>query len=493
MSTAPLWPYRRDVAAPGVVAGHYDVVVVGAGLTGLATALLLAAAGRSVLVVEARHVGAGTTGASTAKVSVLQGDRLGRIRDRHGIDVVRDYVSAQLAGADWLRGFCDEHGVATQSRTACSYATSEAGAAVVERERALAVEAGLPARATADPALPFAVTAAVALDEQFQLDPLQLLEVMATEAVRRGVTLLEGARVHRVRGASPTRVVTGSGTATADVVVIATNLPMLDRGAHFARLRPVRSYLVAYRAGGLPPLAGMYLSVDEPTRSLRDAVVGDERYLLVGGEGHTTGRRQPTSDCLAALRGWTADHFPGLAETHAWSAQDYLPAHELPLAGPLVPGSDHLLMAGGYAKWGFTNAVAAALALAGRILGDRPEWARTMETWTRRELHGLTAVTRHNGEVGVALARGWVAPLARVGRLPAEGEGVVRVDGVRPPTAVSRVDGQLRRVSAVCPHLGGIVSWNDAERSWDCPLHGSRFDADGAVLEGPATCGLRPR
>lgn len=493
MTPAPLWPERRHGSAEAAVQGHYDVVVVGAGLTGLTSALLLTSAGCSVLVVEARHVGAGTTGASTAKVSVLQGSRLGRIRDRHGVDVVRDYVSAQLDGAAWLRHFCDDHGVAIQSRTACSYATTDRGIATVEREHALALEAGLSTRSVSVPALPFPVTAAVELDEQFQLDPVQLLDVMAAEVVRRGATLVEGSRVQRVRGSDPCLVVTDNGTATAGTVVLATNLPMLDRGAHFARLRPVRSYLLAYRADDLAPLAGMYLSVDEPTRSLRDATIGPERYLLVGGEGHTTGRRQPTSGCLDALRGWAAEHFPALVETHAWSAQDYVPTHELPLVGPLFPGSDHLLMAGGYAKWGFTNAVAAALALTGRIQGGRPDWADAMETWTRRELHGLGALARHNGEVGVELARGWTAPLARLGRLPEEGEGVVRVDGVRPPTAVSRVAGQVRRVSAVCPHLGGIVSWNDAERSWDCPLHGSRFDADGAVLEGPATCGLRPR
>lgn len=489
----PLWPDRREPPTATPVQGHYDVAVVGAGLTGLTTALLLAGAGRSVLVVEARRVGAGTTGGSTAKVSVLQGSRLGRIRDRHSVDAVRDYVTAQLEGAAWLRRFCEEHGVATTSRAASSYATTDRGAATVQREHALALEAGLAVRDLTEPELPFSVTAAVELDDQFQLDPMELLDAMAGEVVRRGATLVEGARVRRVRGSGPCHVVTDSGTATAETVVLATNLPMLDRGAHFARLRPVRSYLLAYRADDLAPLTAMHLSVDEPTRSLRDATIDGDRYLLVGGEGHTTGRRQPTSGCLDALRDWTAEHFPGLTETHAWSAQDYVPTHELPLVGPLLPGSDHLLMAGGYAKWGFTNAVAASLALAGRIQGGRPDWAEAMETWTRRELHGLAAVARHNGEVGVELARGWVAPLTRVGRLPAEGEGVVRMDGVRPPTAVSRVDGQVRRLSAVCPHLGGIVTWNDAERSWDCPLHGSRFAADGTVLEGPATCGLRPR
>ncbi|HYH35439.1 MAG TPA: FAD-dependent oxidoreductase, partial [Nocardioides sp.] len=328
--------------------------------------------------------------------------------------------------------------------------------------------------------------------DQMQLDPVELLHALAGEAVRRGATIVEEARVHRVRGAQPTRVETGSGAVTADVVVVATNLPVLDRGGHFARLKPARSYGLAYR-GWDAALEGMYLSADSPTRSLRDALVKGDRLLLVGGEGHTTGRDPSPRRRLEALRSWTAEYFPGLEETHAWSAQDYLPAHELPLVGPVLPDSEHLLMAGGYAKWGLTNSVAASLALASRLLGGRTDWAEAMTGWSRHELAGLPHAALYNAEVGLEMTRGWLAPLTRVGRTPEEGEGLVRTEGLGTPVAVSRVGGTERRVSAVCTHLGGIVRWNDAEASWDCPLHGSRFDPEGEVLEGPATCGLSRR
>jgi glycine/D-amino acid oxidase-like deaminating enzyme/nitrite reductase/ring-hydroxylating ferredoxin subunit len=493
VSPAPLWGDRGRAATPTPVDGHHDVVVVGAGLTGLTTALLLARAGRSVLVVEARRVGAGTTGASTAKVSALQGTRLSAIRSRHSPEVVRQYVAAQQAGVAWLRSFCEAGGVAVEDRTASSYATTDRGAALVEREHRVAREAGLPTRYRPDLPLPFDVTAAVELEDQLQVDPVELLDGLAREAADAGVVLAEGSRVLGVRGSGLRRVETETGTATAGTVVIATNMPMLDRGGHFARLRPVRSYLLGCRADDLHPLTGMYLSVDGPTRSLRDVALDGGRYLLVGGEGHPTGRETATGRRLDALRAWTAEHYPTVTETHAWSAQDYLPTHELPLAGPVLPGDDGLLMAGGYAKWGFTNAVAASLALTARVQGASVDWAEAMTAWSRRELGGVASLLRHNGEVGVEMLRGWVAPLTRLGRLPAEGEGLVRVDGARPPTAVSRVDDEVRAVSAVCPHLGGIVRWNEAERSWDCPLHGSRFSPDGAVLEGPATCGLGHR
>jgi glycine/D-amino acid oxidase-like deaminating enzyme len=478
---------------PQPVEGHYDVVVVGGGLTGVCAALQLASAGKAVLVIEAQHIGAGTTGGSTAKVSTLQGTRLTQIARHQPPTVLADYVTANREGAAWLRRFCAEHGVATQARSACTYATTDQGADLVASEHALASAAGLPVTLGVEaPALPFRTTAAVELADQFQLNPLEMLTAMAREARARGATIVEGTRVTGVRGSSPVRVSTETGVVAGDTVVLATNLPLLDRGAYFARLKPARSYAVAYAAGDLPPMPGMYLSADSPSRSVRDAVLDEGRFLLVGGEGHTTGRGTAPSRRLDHLRSWTAEHFPGLRETHAWSAQDYLPAHGLPIVGPLLPHSGDLLVAGGYAKWGMTNAVAAALALTSRILGGRTDWADAMTTWSRRELSGLPEVALYNTEVGAEMLRGWLAPLARSGATPTEGEGVVRLER-RGPTAVSRVDGLEQRVSGVCTHLGGVVRWNDAERSWDCPLHGSRFGPDGTVMEGPATCGLRRR
>jgi glycine/D-amino acid oxidase-like deaminating enzyme/nitrite reductase/ring-hydroxylating ferredoxin subunit len=494
MALTSLWEDARPrTVGPASVEGHYEVVVVGGGLTGVTTALLLASAGRSVLVVEAHHLGAGTTGGSTAKVSALQGTRLSQIARRHQAETLRHYATANLEGLAWLRRFCDEHDVATQTRTACTYATTDRGAESVEQEHRAALDAGLPATLTRQASLPFPTTAVVSLADQMQVDPVELLTALAAQAVSRGATIVEGARVRGVRGSAPSRVETEAGTVTADTVVLATNMPILDRGGYFARLKPARSYALAYQGTDGFELDGMYLSADSPTRSLRDALVGGDRYLLVGGEGHTTGRDPATSRRLDALRTWTAEHFPGLRETHSWSAQDYLPAHELPLAGPLLPDSDHLLMAGGYAKWGMANAVAASLAITSRLLGGRTDWADALAAWTRSELAGVGKIAGYNAEVGVELALGWVRPLGRIGRSPEEGQGVVRFDRPGTPTARSRVGGVEHAVSGVCTHLGGIVRWNDAEQSWDCPLHGSRFAPDGEVLEGPATCRLRPR
>lgn len=471
---------------------RYDVVVAGAGITGLTTALLLARAGLSVAVLEARSVGAVTTGHTTAKLSLLQGSVLSGIRSRGSSRVLKAYVEGNREGQQWMLRYLEEHDVDVQRRDAFTYAATPDGISALDAEYEACREAGLDVERVHELGLPFPTHGGIRLADQAQFDPMDVLAVLAADIRSRGGVIIEGVRVRDVETGVPSTVSTSLGDVFATTVVLATGIPILDRGLYFAKVKPSRSYAQAYRvASGLPP-QGMYLSIDSPNRSLRTAPIGDEELLIVGGNGHTVGREDDTQALVDDLEGWTLEHFPGAVRTHAWSAQDYESVNLVPFVGWMPRTKHRIALATGYNKWGMTNSVAAALSISADVLDGSIPWAQTLHhrvTLPKDVAHGVAA----NAEVAGHLAGGWVQAETHAlpEEQPAEGEGIVgRLDGE--PVAVSTVDGTTCRLSAICTHMGGIVTWNSAERSWDCPLHGSRFDADGRLLEGPAVDDLKP-
>lgn len=485
---------RADAFEPDAGAG---TVVVGAGLTGLTAAVLLARAGQRVTVLEARTTGAVTTGNTTGKSSLLQGTVLSELREHAGDEVLRAYVEANREGQAWLLRELEARGVEAERLPAYTYVHAEDHLEVLERELDACRAAGLPVEWSERTGLPFETAGAIALPDQALLQPMAVLAALTDELRERGGRLVERCRVrdveNRERGV---RVTTDLGSLDAETCVLATGTPVLDRGLFFARLEPSRSFVGAYRVSPERVPAGMHLSADAPDRSLRPARDRDgEPLLLVGGGAHVTGRSGGTAAILEELDAWTASRFPGAQRAHWWAAQDYRTHSRVPYAGPLPGGGGRIFTATGYHKWGMTNAVAAALTVVADLLDGRLDWARTLRAH-HLSLFDVRDALSANISVAGRMLGGWAE--TELGRGPAdaadpaEGEGVVVREGLA-PTAVSRVDGRICRVSGVCPHLGGILTWNAAERSWDCPLHGSRFEADGTRLEGPALDDLEPR
>ncbi|OFI37301.1 FAD-dependent oxidoreductase [Arthrobacter sp. SW1] len=506
----------RDQFSPG---SSYDTVVAGAGITGLTTALLLARSGAKVLVLEARHVGAGTTGHTTAKLSLLQGTMLSALRRTYSPKQVRAYVDANRAGQYWLLEYLTERGVPFQYRDAYTFATSAEGAGTLRREAEVSREAGLPVEETeiqerGGIGLPFDVEAALRLPDQAQFNPMDVLTALAEDVRAAGGSIVEGVRLMDVRDGSPVTVVTRRGEVTAGTVVLATGTPVLDRGLYFAKLRPNRSYAAALRLpAGVSMPRGLYLSAEAPTRSLRDyplpragggaggdtEAIGDihesagRALLLVGGFGHPGGRSPSPRARLGELLGWAQSQFPGAEVTHTWSAQDYQATNMMPFFGRFPRGHGRIFFGTGYNKWGMANSVAAALDIAADIGGqEHPEWARTIHHRVTGPRGAIDTVSS-NVDIALQNVRDNAALKGKAeiteDTTPPEGSGVTGLFHGK-PAAVSTVDGTTCRLSAKCAHLGGILHWNDAEMSWDCPLHGSRFSADGKLLEGPATHNL---
>jgi glycine/D-amino acid oxidase-like deaminating enzyme/nitrite reductase/ring-hydroxylating ferredoxin subunit len=493
-STPSLWRDGREAIAddPLTAGVEIDDLVVGAGITGLTTALLLARAGRRVAVLEAGTVGSLASGNTTAKVSLLQGTKLSRMLGHQSQAVVRAYVDGNLEGQQWMLRFFGDHGVPFQVRDAVTYASSPEQRSALDDELRASRAMGLDTYAVGDLDVPFPQFGGVVLPEQAQIDPMDLLTALVEQVRAHGGTVHQGRKVVTVsKRGRPTVTLEDGRRLSCDQLVIATGSPILDRGLSFAKLEPMRSYALAYDAPSDLVPRGMFLSAGSPSRSVRDAPRPDGGLrLVVGGSGHGVGRTSSERSHVDELRAWTAKHFPGAVETHAWSAQDYRSHDSFPFVGPLPRGGGRIHVATGFDKWGMASGVMAARCISGRILGARPSWDEVL-SGRRARPSGIAHGALINAKV--AGAASWSAASAAAHRAPespAPGTGAVGRRGLL-PTGVSSTDAGVCAVHAVCTHLGGVLSWNDNERTWDCPLHGSRFSPTGEVIEGPATRNLR--
>ena len=480
------FPTYRSEPGPGV-----DVAVVGGGITGLTVALLLQRVGLSVAVLEAGRVAAGVTGHTTAKVTSLHGLTYQSVEQKFGPDGARLYAEANQAALAEMARLVAELSIDCdfERLPAFTYTEDERSVGRIDVEVGAAARAGLPATFTTEVDLPYPVAGAVRVEDQAQFHPRRYCLGLAAAIVAGGGAIYERCRVLDVDEGEPCRVRTEGGDLAAGHVVLATQLPTVDPAGLFARTHPQRSYaLVAELAGRAP--RGMYLSADQPTRSVRP--VG-ERLVLIGGEGHKVGQDPDTRRRYDALEAFARERFPVVAITHRWSAQDYMPADQVPYIGRLAPWSNRRLVATGFKKWGMTHATVAAMILRDLITGAPNPWAPLYDATRLKPKAAAGSLVSEN----VNVAKRFVGDRLSTLRPPppdslAPGDaGLCQLDGQK-VAAYRDEAGTLHATSARCTHLGCLVTWNTAERTWDCPCHGSRFDIDGRVVQGPAVRPLDP-
>jgi nitrite reductase/ring-hydroxylating ferredoxin subunit len=276
-------------------------------------------------------------------------------------------------------------------------------------------------------------------------------------------------------------------------VIVASQIPVIPEGMYFTKAYPIAHPVAAARHGAADALQGMYLSVDTPSHSIRTALRDGERWLVAAGGRYRTGEENAENRMLADLEAFLRDGFGIAAPDYVWSNEDFQSMDDMPFVGR-VSESKALYVATGFGAWGITNGMVAAHVLTDQVLGRQSGEADLFDASRLKPLHGGAAFLTENLKagahlVGDKLLKRAVRDLDEIS--PGEG-GVIETEAGQ--TAVLRkADGTLAAVSAVCTHMGCIVGWNPIDGTWDCPCHGSRFDADGRVLSGPASAPLEPR
>ncbi len=467
-----------------------DVVVIGAGIVGASAAFELSREGADVVLLEGRWIGAGVTGNSTAKLSSLHGVHYESLVSTHGRDVARVYAEANERGLARVRELTDELGIDCDLRTKPNFTYTEEPGRVseLEAEAEACRAAGLAAEVTTDTDLPFPVEAAIRVDDQAEFDPVPYLRGLAEAVEQTGGAVHERTRATRVAGRG---VITEAGPVIrAERVIVATQIPFLDRGLFFAREHVQRSYAITARLEGPVP-QGMYLQAESPKTSLRALPWNGEELLLVGGQSHELGRGDALEK-FQALEALARERFEVAGFEHRWSAHDFMPDDGLPYVGRLQPLSDSVLTVTGLHKWGLAFGAEAGRILADIVAGRPNEGAETFDPRRLPPISGAAQLLKHNAESGVHFFADRARRGASVDDL-APGEGAIVGDGIGQKAVHRDDEGVLHAVSARCTHLGCIVRWNGAERTWDCPCHGSRFEASGEVANGPATKPLESR
>lgn len=467
---------------------YADIVVVGAGITGLTAALLLAQAGREVVVCEGRTIGAGATGNTTAKVTALQGTKYTQLATKVGTDGARAYAAANVAGIALVRQLASELAPDCNAVDAPTYtfAWPDDGRDDIDAEIECAKSAGLDVDFVEDTELPFPVAGAARWEGGLHFHPQRYLLGLAREIERLGGLVYQNTPVTSIdENDGAATVTTKSGSVRCAHVVVATLLPIVDRGGFFAKAEASRSYALAATLQGPPP-DGMYLSAGSPTRSVRPMVLDGKPAIVASGPSHKPGTESDTERFYSELEFWVRDTFDVSDVAYRWSAQDYSTADGVPYVGR-CPRTENIYVATGFDKWGLANGSAAGVMLRDLLTGEDNPWFETFDATRLPSPRSAPQLLRQNLDVAhhAIVDRLERVSLPDVQVLePGEG-GLVKIDG-ETVGAYRDEDGQVIAVSPSCTHLGCTVQWNSAERSWDCPCHGSRFDRFGDVLEGPA-------
>ena len=494
-ASVPSYPALTDGA-------DTQVCIIGAGIAGLTTAYLLALEGQKVILIDDGQIGSGETSRTTAHLSNEIDDRYVEIARVHGTEGARIAAASHTAAIDFIEQFV------RTNRVDCDFMRLDAflflaegdSSDILDDEHDAARLAGVVVeKVPRAPLASFDTGECLRFPNQARFHPLNYLSALAEAFVKAGGRICCGTHVKNTEskdGRATVSIEKPDVKVTADNLVVCTNSPIHDLFTMHTKQAPYRSYVVAAHVPRGTVTDALYWDTEDPYHyaRLQPATKGAEHDLLiVGGEDHKTGQESDMETRFEHLERWTRERFPSVIDfPYHWSGQVLEPADMLAFIGR-NPGEENVFICTGDSGMGMTHGTMAGMIITDLIMKRENPWAKLYDP-SRISINyeALKAFVKENANVGV-MYTDWIRPLngESLDELPC-GEGMVIRRKTQPIAVYCDDQGAVHEMSAVCPHLKCIVHWNTLEKSWDCPCHGSRFDAYGKVFTGPAVSSLEP-
>jgi glycine/D-amino acid oxidase-like deaminating enzyme/nitrite reductase/ring-hydroxylating ferredoxin subunit len=474
-----------------------NVCVVGAGIAGLTTAYLLARAGKTVVVLDDGPIGGGMTQRTTAHLVTALDDRYFELERLHGATGARLAAESHAASIDLIESIVKEEKIDCEFERLDGYLFVPPGESkkILERELEAVHRAGLTDIEMVEraPIEPFDTGKALRFPRQAQFHPLKYLSGLARAIERDGGRIYNETHADKIEGGEPARIETTTGySVTADAVVVATNTPVNDRFEIHTKQAAYLTYVIGARIPKDSVTRALFWDTPDPYHYVRVESADGHDVLISGGEDHKSGQKDDANMRFAALERWTRARFAMIeAIEYRWSGEVMEPVDGLAFIGRNPLDDDNVFIATGDSGNGMTHGTIAGMLITDLIMGKANVWSDLYDP-ARKTLSAAIEFVKENLNVAEQYA-----DLILPGEVESEdeiksGSGAVVRRGLK-KIAVYKDEGEnVKELTAVCPHLGCIVAWNSLEKTWDCPCHGSRFDAVGQVIMGPANSNLEP-
>ena len=469
---------------------NVDVCIVGGGIAGITTAFLLKKEGVKVAVLDSGIILHSTTGHTTAKITSQHNLIYDKLVKKHSEEKARIYADANEAAINFIETLVHERNIDCDFTRlpAYVYTQDEKYIEKIEDEVSTTKDLDLKSSYVDNLPLPFPVLAAIKFDHQAQFHPLKYLLSLANDIPGDSSYIFENTRAVGIEeNDGKCIVLTEKGyNVNCSSVVVASHFPFYDTpGLYFTRIYPDRSYILGVKIKEEFP-DGMFINAEKPSRSLRYQPTDYGKLILIGGESHKTGQSPDTSVHYDNLIKFAKDSYTVTDIQYRWSTQDYTTMDELPYVGYHSSASRRIFVATGFAKWGMTNGTVSAMILKDLIVHGKNDWSEVYSPLRFTPVASIKNFINENINVAQSLISGKLKLAAQDLKVE-KGEGkVVEIDGTKAGVYKDEGD-EFHIVDVTCTHLGCELNWNQAEKSWDCPCHGSRFNIDGdIILNGPA-------